>query len=170
MKGYLTLDQKIAILNELGVYDKWKTNIINLKSEIHMNYVLSDKCRFSKFINRSFSWSQTKEGDYFWREIYENAIRKEEKELNPNREDKIRIMKEAQIYSKWKINRIKQCGKDSVDEKLDSLEYNSVSRFIGCTISWRDTKEGISFWRKKEEEIEKIENSEENQYDQRRKN
>lgn len=170
MKGYLTRDQKIAILNELGVYDKWKDNVINLKSELHMNYVLSEKCRFSNFINRSFSWSQTKEGDSFWREIYESAIRKEEKELNPNREDKIRIMKEAQIYSKWKINRIKQCGKDSVDERLDSLEYDSVSRFIGCTISWIKTKEGIAFWTKKEQEIEKIEKSEENQYDQRRKN
>ena len=79
-------------------------------------------------------------------------------------------MKEAQIYSKWKINRIKQCGKDSVDERLDSLEYDSVSRFIGSTISWSKTKEGIDFWREKEKEIEKIENSEENQYDQRRKN
>ena len=162
MKGYLTRDQKIAILNELGVYDKWKDNVINLKSELHMNYVLSKKCRFSNFINRSFSWSQTKEGDSFWREIYENAVRKEEKELNPNREDKIRIMKEAQIYSKWKINRIKQYGKDSVDEKLDSLEYNSVSRFIDSTISWSKTKEGIDFWRKKVKEIEEIENSEEN--------
>ena len=90
MKGYLTRDQKIAILNELGVYDKWKDNVINLKSELHMNYVLSDKCRFSSFINQSFSWSKT--------------------------------------------------------------------------------KEGIDFWRKKEQEIEKIENLEENQYDQRRKN
>ena len=90
MKGYLTRDQKIAILNELGVYDKWKDNVINLKSELHMNYVLSEKCRFSNFINRSFSWSET--------------------------------------------------------------------------------KEGIDFWRKKEQEIEKIENLEENQYDQRRKN
>ena len=170
MKGYLTRDQKIAILNELGVYDKWKDNVINLKSELHMNYVLSEKCRFSNFINRSFSWSQTKEGDTFWRNIYENAISKEEKELNPNREDKIRIMKEVQIYSKWKINRIKQQGKDSVDEKLDSLKYDSVSRFIGSTISWSKTKEGIDFWREKEKEIEKIENSEENQYDQRRKN
>lgn len=170
MKGYLTRDQKITILNELGVYDKWKSNIINLKSEFDMNYVLSDKCRFSKFINRSFSWSKTKEGDSFWREIYENAVRKEEKELNPNREDKIRIMKEAQIYSKWKINRIKQYGKDSVDERLDSLEYDSVSLFIDYTISWIDTKEGIAFWRKKVKEIEEIENLEENQYDQRRKN
>lgn len=170
MKGYLTRDQKIAILNELGVYDKWKDNVINLKSELHMNYVLSEKCRFSNFINRSFRWSQTKEGDSFWRNIYENAISKEEKELNPNREDKIRIMKEVQIYSKWKINRIKQQGKDSVDEKLDSLKYDSVSRFIRSTISWSKTKEGIDFWRKKEKEIEKIENSEENKYDQRRKN
>ena len=162
MKGYLTRDQKIAILNELGVYDKWKDNVINLKSELHMNYVLSEKCRFSNFINRSFSWSQTKEGDSFWREIYENAVRKEEKELNPNREDKIRIMKEAQIYSKWKINRIKQYGKDSVDERLDSLEYDSVSLFIDYIISWIDTKEEIAFWRKKVKEIEEIENSEEN--------
>ena len=162
MKGYLTRDQKIAILNELGVYDKWKDNVINLKSELQMNYVLSEKCRFSNFINRSFSWSQTKEGDSFWREIYENAVRKEQKELNPNREDKIRIMKEAQIYSKWKINRIKQYGKDSVDERLDSLEYDSVSLFIDYTISWIDTKEGIAFWRKKVKEIEEIENSEEN--------
>ena len=170
MKGYLTRDQKIAILNELGVYDKWKDNVINLKSELHMNYVLSEKCRFSNFINRSFSWSQTKEGDSFWRNIYENSISKEAKEFNPNREYKIRIMKEAQIYSKWKINRIKQCGKDSVNERLDSLEYESVSRFIGSTISWSKTKEGIDFWMKKEKEIEKIENSEENKYDQRRKN
>ena len=167
MKGYLTRDQKIAILNELGVYDKWKDNVINLKSELHVNYFLIYKCRFSKFINQSFSWSQTKEGDSFWREIYENAVRKEEKELNPNREDKIRIMKEAQIYSKWKINRIKQYGKDSVDERLDSLKYDSVSRFIGCTISWIKTKEGVAFWTKKAQEIE---NLEENQYDQRRKN
>ena len=170
MKGYLTRDQKIAILNELGVYDKWKANVINLKSEHHMNYVLSDKCRFSNFINQSFTWVKTKEGDSFWREIYKSAIKKEEKKFNPNREDKIRIMKEAQIYSKWKINRIKQCGKDSVDERLDSLEYESVSRFIGRTISWIKTKEGIAFWREKEKEIEKIENSEENKYDQRRKN
>ena len=60
--------------------------------------------------------------------------------------------------------------KKAVDEKLDSLEYDSVSRFIGSTISWSKTKEGIDFWRKKEQEIEKIENSEENKYDQRRKN
>ena len=88
MKGHLTRDQKIAILNELGVYDKWRVNCKSKREspdrsledrekrvESFLNY---EGYTTSEIVDQAFTWEDTPEGEQYWLKIYNELVENEE--------------------------------------------------------------------------------------------
>ena len=88
MKGYLTRDQKIAILNELGVYYKWRVNCKSKREnpdssletrekrvESYLNY---EGYTTSEIVDIAFTWENTPEGEEYWLKIYNELVENED--------------------------------------------------------------------------------------------
>lgn len=88
MKGYLTRDQKIAILNELGVYYKWRVNCKSKREssdrsledrekrvESFLNY---EGYTTSEIVDQAFTWEDTQEGQEYWLKIYNELVENED--------------------------------------------------------------------------------------------
>lgn len=163
MKGLLTKLEKINLLENLDLYEKWENNIKSKDPEI-IEGLLTTPMRFSRFIDRSFPWNKTKEGSDFWADIYNNAQKREEEEFNLTKEEIKEKLLEKNIYSKVKVNCIKQKGKEYFEKILDSRSFWAVSDFIDRAMDWRKTNEGFEYWHKisnqlKVEEREKLDES-----------
>lgn len=163
MKGLLTKLEKINLLENLDLYEKWENNIKSTDPET-IESVLTTPMRFSRFIDRSFPWSKAKEGSDFWVNIYNNARKREGEEFNLTKEEIKEKLLEKNIYSKVKVNCIKQKGKEYFEEILNSRDFWTVSDFIDRAMNWCKTSEGFEYWRKisnqlKVEESDKLDES-----------
>lgn len=78
MNRSLNKANNIARLKELGIYYKWKLNVLKQRGKGNASRSLEAHSKTSALIMNSFNWANSKEGMDFWDEIYDNE-REEEK-------------------------------------------------------------------------------------------
>lgn len=78
MNRSLNKANNIARLKELGIYYKWKLNVLKQRGKGNASRSLEAHSKTSALIMNSFNWAISKEGHDFWDKIYDNE-REEEK-------------------------------------------------------------------------------------------
>ena len=78
MNRSLNKANNIARLKELGIYYKWKLNVLKQRGKGNSSRSLESHSKTSDLIMNSFNWANSKEGMNFWDEIYDSE-REEEK-------------------------------------------------------------------------------------------
>ena len=78
MNRSLNKANNIARLKELGIYYKWKLNVLKQRGKGNSSRSLESHSKTSHLIMNSFNWTNSKEGMNFWDEIYDSE-REEEK-------------------------------------------------------------------------------------------
>lgn len=78
MNRSLNKANNIARLKELGIYYKWKLNVLKQQGKGNSSRSLESNSKTSDLIMNSFNWANSKEGMGFWDKIYDSE-REEEK-------------------------------------------------------------------------------------------
>ena len=79
MNRSLNKANNIARLKELGIYYKWKLNVLKQRGKGNSSRSLESHSKTSALIMNSFSWAKSKEGHGFWDKIYDNEQEEEKR-------------------------------------------------------------------------------------------
>lgn len=79
MNRSLNKANNIARLKELGIYYKWKLNVLKQRGKSNASRSLEAHSKTSALIMNSFNWANSKEGMNFWDEIYDNEQEEEKR-------------------------------------------------------------------------------------------
>ena len=79
MNRSLNKANNIARLKELGIYYKWKLNVLKQRGKGNSSRSLESHSKTSDLIMNSFNWDNSKEGMGFWDKIYDNEQEEEKR-------------------------------------------------------------------------------------------
>ena len=79
MNRSLNKANNIARLKELGIYYKWKLNVLKQRGKGYASGCLEYHSKTSALIMNSFNWAGSKEGMGFWDKIYDNEQEEEKR-------------------------------------------------------------------------------------------
>ena len=79
MNKSLNKANNIARLKELGIYYKWKLNVLKQRGKGYASGCLEYHSKTSALIKNSFNWAISKEGHNFWDKIYDSECEEEKR-------------------------------------------------------------------------------------------